>query len=99
MIVLRTEVEVAEEDGGFSTRDHQDQEHNEQEPEHIVDLVSPEVGQGQYLRDKMRQSIVRFVFCMNEQKPAQIQKVFYFLAVQCLQFNVCSLRHKTFPVP
>jgi len=41
MIVLRTEVEVAEEDGGFSTRDHQDQEHDEQEPEHIVDLVSP----------------------------------------------------------
>ena len=46
MIVLRTEVEVAEEDGGFGTRDHQDQEHDEQEPEHIVDLVSPEVGQG-----------------------------------------------------
>ena len=34
-------MEVAEEDGGLGTRDHEDQEYDEQEPEHVVDLVGP----------------------------------------------------------
>lgn len=46
VVVLRTEVEVAEEDGCFSTRDHQDQEHDKQKPEHVVDLVCPGDGRG-----------------------------------------------------
>ena len=42
MIILGTEVEVAEQDGSLGTRDHQDQEHEEQKPKHVVDLVCPE---------------------------------------------------------
>ena len=42
MIILGTKVEVAEEDGSFSTCDYQDEEHDEEEPKHVVNLVSPE---------------------------------------------------------
>ena len=42
VIILGTEVEVAEEDGSFSTCDHQDQKYDEEEPKHVVNLVSPE---------------------------------------------------------
>ena len=34
-------MEVAEQDGGFCTRDHQYEEHDEQEPEHVIYLVGP----------------------------------------------------------
>ena len=53
MIILGTEVEVAEQDGSLSTRDHQDQEHDEQEPKHVVDLVCPE-GEPEFRRSSNR---------------------------------------------
>lgn len=38
VVVLGAEVEVAQEDGGLGTRDHQYHEHQEQETEHVVHL-------------------------------------------------------------
>jgi len=42
MIILGTEVEIAEENGGLRTGYHQDQEHQKQETIHVVDLRRPD---------------------------------------------------------
>lgn len=42
VIVLCTQVEVAEQDGSFRARDHQDDEDQEEETEHVVHLVGPD---------------------------------------------------------
>ena len=41
VVVLGTQVEVAEEDGGFRARHDEDDEDEEQETEHVVQLVRP----------------------------------------------------------
>lgn len=47
VVVLCTQVEIAEEDGGFGTRDDQNDEHQEQEAEHVVHLVGPDTVQNE----------------------------------------------------
>ena len=41
VVVLGTQVEVAEEDGGFRARHDEDDEDEEEETEHVVQLVRP----------------------------------------------------------
>jgi len=41
MIVLRTKVEVAKQDGGLRTGDNEDDEDEEEEAVHVVDLTAP----------------------------------------------------------
>lgn len=38
VVVLRAQVEVAQQDGRLGARDHEDHEHEEQETEHVVHL-------------------------------------------------------------
>lgn len=45
-------MEVAEQDGGFRARDHQYEEHDEQEPEHVIYLVGPDTVEYKVELDK-----------------------------------------------
>lgn len=42
MIILGTQVEIAEQDGRLRAGDDEDQEHQEQKAEHVVHLVRPQ---------------------------------------------------------
>ena len=45
MIVFATQLEVAQDDGDLCAGDDQDDKHQAQEPEEVVELVQPHAGQ------------------------------------------------------
>ena len=49
---LGTEMKVAEEDGGLGAGDDQNDEHEEEEPVHVVDLTGPDAVQDEEQLDK-----------------------------------------------
>lgn len=45
MIILATELEVAQDDGDFCTSDEEDDEDEAEEPEEVVELMQPHRGE------------------------------------------------------
>ena len=54
MVVLRAELEVAEDDGDLGAGDDEDDEHEAEEAEEVVELVQPHAGQDEEELDEDR---------------------------------------------
>jgi len=52
MVILGTKVEVAKEDGGFRAGNDEDDEHDEKESIHVIDLAAPDAVQDEEELDK-----------------------------------------------